>query len=83
MPDVKGICQEECYVTLHYGLSFQKHKNNQAKNLPEDLHVFPFLQSWYVLNVKSSFFSFLLKNIIISSKVYQSMMLKGWCPFLL
>ena len=45
MPDDKGICQEGCYVTLHYGLSFQKHKNNQAKNLPEDFTRFPFLQS--------------------------------------
>ena len=77
MPDVKGICQEGCYVSLHYGLSFQKTKLTKQKTCYRILQVFPFLQSWYVLNLKLSFFSFLSKNIIIFTKVYQSMVFKG------
>ena len=45
MPDVKGICQEGCYVSLHYGLSFQKTKITKQKTCYRILQVFPFLQS--------------------------------------
>ena len=42
MPDVKGICQEGCYVSLHYGLSFQKTKITKQKKLLEDFTGFSF-----------------------------------------
>ena len=42
MPDVKGICQEGCYMSLHYGLSFQKTKITKQKKLLEDFTGFSF-----------------------------------------
>ena len=77
MLDVKGICQEGCYVSLHYGLSFQKTKITKQKTCYRILQVFPFLQFFF------TFFIFFTKNIIIFTKVYQSMVFKGLCLFLL
>ena len=63
MPDVKGTCQEGCYVSLHCGLSFQKTKITNQKLLPEDFTRFSFFtilicpQSKIIL-----FFIFVKKN---------------------
>ena len=62
MPDVKGICQEGCYVSLHYGLSFQKHKNNQTKNLPEDFTRFSFFTILICPQCKIIFFFIFVKK---------------------
>ena len=74
MPDVKGICQEGCYVSLHYGLNFQKTKITKQKTCYRILQVFPFLQSWYVLNLKLSFFHFCQKILLFSQRF-----IKVWC----
>ena len=77
MPDVKGICQEGCYVSLHYGLSFQKTKITKQKKLLEDFTGFSFFTILICPQSKIILFSFLSKNIIIFTKVYQSMVFKG------
>ena len=62
----RRVLGESSLPDLSHGLSFQKNKNNQAKNLPEDFTRFSFFTILISPRSKIILFSFLLKNIIIS-----------------